>query len=514
MSSGTVQAASPSSKKGRVVAADSGFGAVAAVLPRGGYVELMGTAHCQQGFLADRGSSLRAAKATSMELENGLAALTRALDGPPEGEAAEALTAASGGPLQQLAAPVTKAPPPEAVGSLLRRQNSSLKELVASQQAQIEALREAFTMQETQVSLLAAEGSRGGSPNRNAATWRPVGPSPIRSASASLPTMKPGGGDGIGRGVPRVPGGSAHGDRRPEQSPFGGGAARRPAPRFGEEEREVQQRLADRRRGLSVDKTSSTRISRQALGARVMVDSRGGYPSVWAQQPGLNTGSWQASPVFLEQQKEPTKRRWVKGLPPSLSKPGKAAAEAIAASAAVPDGLGSRAGGAFDSPKPSMSKTLGDSHVDRFLRERACRPRLPGLEGALRDMSGPALEDIVRTRLLPLPPKGGLPAAQPSSSKPVELEIEAGNTAVVRYTDGQIGAALRRHFHGSVNAAFRAFDADQDRLISRFEFQRGLKICGLSLLPEERVEHLWRRAGGEENDFLFYEQFATLFKPP
>lgn len=160
-------------------------------------------------------------------------------------------------------------------------------------------------------------------------------------------------------------------------------------------------------------------------------------------------------------------------------------------------------------------QSLGDSHVARFLRERACRPRLPGLHGALRDLSGPALEDMLRTRLLPLPPAAGssLPSAK-QSTRPVELEIEGGDAAVVTFTDAQITAKLRRHFHGSVSAAFRAFDADQDRLISRFEFERGLKICGLSLLPTERLEHLWRRAGGDDNGFLFYEQFATLFKPP
>lgn len=122
----------------------------------------------------------------------------------------------------------------------------------------------------------------------------------------------------------------------------------------------------------------------------------------------------------------------------------------------------------------------------------------------------------MRTRLLPLPPAPGASAGakKPSAStQPIGLKLEAGDEAVVSFTDGQITSVLRRHFHGSVNAAFRAFDGDQDRLISRFEFERGLQICGLSMLPPERIEHLWRKAGGESNGFLFYEQFATLFKP-
>jgi Ca2+-binding EF-hand superfamily protein len=83
--------------------------------------------------------------------------------------------------------------------------------------------------------------------------------------------------------------------------------------------------------------------------------------------------------------------------------------------------------------------------------------------------------------------------------------------AVLEADDNCVRDIVRNHFQ-TLTTAFRVFDSDGDGLVSFAEFKHGLGLAGLSGLPDERVEQLWRIADEGDLGFLSMAQLASFLK--
>jgi len=82
---------------------------------------------------------------------------------------------------------------------------------------------------------------------------------------------------------------------------------------------------------------------------------------------------------------------------------------------------------------------------------------------------------------------------------------------VLEADDNCLRDIIRNHFQ-TLTTAYRAFDVDGDGLVSFAEFKHGLGLAGLSGLPDERVEQLWRIADEGDLGFLSMAQLAAFLK--
>jgi hypothetical protein len=208
----------------------------------------------------------------------------------------------------------------------------------------------------------------------------------------------------------------------------------------------------------------------QVLGRRVMTDNKGGYGSAWDQAPPFEHVQCVATPHV--------------DLPH------------------VPR----RASSARRSKAPSA----GGNEVERFIRENKHKNNAPEMDDYLHRKIG-----VAAASSKCLYPELGLPSnpnklpPRPSRRGP-RIRISDGQ-AVLEADDNCLRDIVRNHYQ-TLTTAFRVFDSDGDGLVSFAEFKHGLGLAGLSGLPDERVEQLWRVADEGDLGFLSMAQLAAFLK--
>lgn len=211
----------------------------------------------------------------------------------------------------------------------------------------------------------------------------------------------------------------------------------------------------------------------QVLGRRIVTDNKGGCGSAWEQAPPFEHVQCVATPHV--------------DLPCVPRKP--------------------RSGLRSSSQQPTSTS---HNEVDRFIRENRHKGSAPDLEGYLQHKIG-----VKSGTSKCLYPELGLPSERnrlpprPSRRGP-KIRISDGH-AVLEADDNCLRDIIRNHFQ-TLTTAYRAFDVDGDGLVSFAEFKHGLGLAGLSGLPDERVEQLWRIADEGDLGFLSMAQLAAFLK--